>query len=205
MSKHITEWLSAYLDGELRGSQLHHVEAHLAQCDACQAELTALEGLSGLLQEVALPEFTPPERLAAQISLRLPRQNTATPGKKILEIGWWMIPVGLLMIWIFMNTSFLVNDIVSTANRLGLLAGVSDRTLVGASSTAAWSSTLGQMGVLSGNSLNLAASTETFTRTSLPQISLQLSIALGYLSWIALWWTRHKRDQRQQQGQLLEG
>jgi len=36
---------------------------------------------------------------------------------------------------------------------------------------------------------------------SLPQISLQISIALLYLSWIAIWWTRH---QRQQQGQLLE-
>jgi predicted anti-sigma-YlaC factor YlaD len=205
MSKHITEWLSAYLDGELHGNRLHHVEAHLAECDACQTELTALEGLSGLLQEVALPEFTPPERLAAQISLRLPRQKTATPGKKILEIGWWMIPVGLLMIWIFMNTSFLVNDILSTANRLGLLTGMSDWALIGAPSTAAWSSTLGQIGVLSGNSLDLAASTETFTRTSLPQISLQLSIALGYLSWIAIWWTRHTRSQRQQHGQLLEG
>ena len=30
MSKHVSEWLNAYHDGELHGSQLHQVEAHLA-------------------------------------------------------------------------------------------------------------------------------------------------------------------------------
>jgi len=202
MSKHLTEWLSSYADNELRGSQLQHVEAHLAECDTCQAELESLEGLSDLLQQVPTPEFTPPERFAAQVSLRLPHQKTATPGKKILEIGWWMIPVGLLVIWIFMNTSFLVEDVLSTANRLGLLANISDWMMFGPPSAADWSSMLGQFGVLSGNSLDLAAYTEVFTRTTLPQISLQVSIALLYLSWIAVWWTRH---QRQQHGQLIEG
>jgi hypothetical protein len=74
--------------------------------------------------------------------------------------------------------------------------------MFGSASAADWSSTLGQVGVLSGNSLDLAASTETFTRTSLPQITLQVSIALLYLSWIAIWWARHTR---QGNGQLLEG
>jgi predicted anti-sigma-YlaC factor YlaD len=202
MSKHITEWLSAYLDGELRGSRLHYVEAHLAECDACQAELESLESLSGLLQEVPAPEFTPSKRFAAQVRLRLPHPKPSTSGKKIIEIGWWMVPVGLLGIWIFMSTSFWINDIVSTATRLGLLTHVSDWIMFGSASAADWSSTLGQVGVLSGNSLDLAASTETFTRTSLPQITLQVSIALLYLSWIAIWWARHTR---QGNGQLLEG
>jgi predicted anti-sigma-YlaC factor YlaD len=201
MSKHITEWLSAYLDGELPGSRVYQVEAHLAECDVCQAELESWERLSGLLQEVPAPEFTPPERFAAQVSLRLPHQKTATSRKKILEVGWWMIPVGLLATWIFMSTSFLVSDILSTANTLGWLTGLSDWLVFGSSNQAYWSSTLGQFGVLSSNTLDLAASTETFTRTSLPQISLQVSIALLYLSWIAIWWARH---QRQALGQLLE-
>ena len=51
MSNHVTEWLNAYLDAELHGSQLQHVEAHLAECQACQSELESLERLSGLLQE----------------------------------------------------------------------------------------------------------------------------------------------------------
>jgi len=201
MSKHVTEWLNAYLDDELRGSRLHHVKAHLAECKVCQAELGALERLSGLLHEIPAPEFTSPERFAAQVNLRLPHQKTAASGKKILEIAWWMIPVGLLGIWIFMSTSSLVSNILSTANSLGLLTSVSDWLAFGSSSNAYWSATLGQIGILSGNSLDWAASTEAFTRTSLPQISLQVSVALLYLSWIAIWWARR---QHQEHGQLLE-
>jgi hypothetical protein len=39
---------------------------------------------------------------------------------------------------------------------------------------------------------------------SLPQVSLHISVALLYLSWIAIWWARHTRHPRQQQGQLHE-
>jgi predicted anti-sigma-YlaC factor YlaD len=202
MSKHITEWLNAYLDGELHGNRLQFVEAHLAECPVCQAELGSLESLSGLLQEVPAPAFTSPERFAAQVNLRLPPQRTSTPENKILEIGWWMIPIGLLGTWIFISTSFLVNDILSVANNLGLLVSVSNWLGFGSVNQAYWSTTLGQFGILSGNVLDWAASTEAFTRTSLLQITLQASIALLYLSWIAIWWARRRH---QRHGQLLEG
>ena len=202
MSNHVTEWLNTYLDGELRGSRLHHVEAHLAECEVCQMELESLERLSDLLQVIPAPEFTPSERFAAQVRLRLPHPKPMAPGRKVLEIGWWMIPVGLLATWIFMSTSFLVNDMLSVANSFGLLASVSDWILFGTSNVADWSATLGQFGVLSGNTLDFAVSTESFAKTLLPQISLQISIALLYLSWIAIWWARYRR---QGHGQLLEG
>jgi hypothetical protein len=202
MSKHITEWLNAYLDGELNSGHLHRIEAHLAECQACQSELKAFERLSGLLHEIPAPEFTSPERFATQVNLRLPHQQTATPGKRILEVGWWMIPVGLLGAWIFINTSFLVSDILSAASNLGLLTSISDWLFISSSGEAYWSSTLGQFGFLSGNSLDWIASTEAFTRTSIPQIAFQVSIALLYLSWIAIWWARHWR---QGHGQFLEG
>jgi hypothetical protein len=108
----------------------------------------------------------------------------------------------LLAVWIVMNTSFFVYDVASVANRFGLLTSVSDWMRFGTSSPANWSSILGQIGILRGNSLTLATFTETFTRASLLQITLQVSIALLYLSWIAIWWTRH---QRQQRVQALEG
>ena len=199
MPKHVTEWLGAYADGELRGSQLQQMKAHLAECEVCQLELESLDRLSSLLQEVPLPEFTSPERFAAQVGLRLPHSKPASTEKRVLEIGWWMIPVGLLAAWVFINTSFWVNDMLSVANSFGLLTSVSDWMMFGTSN---WSATLGQFGILSGNSLDLAALTESFTRTSLPQISLQISIALLYLSWIAIWWVRR---QRQEHGQPLEG
>lgn len=196
MSNHVSEWLNVYLDGELHGSQLQDVEAHLAECHACQVELDSLEKLSALLHKVPAPEFTPPERFAAQVRLRLPHQRIVTPRRKLLEISWWMIPVGLLAIWIFINTSFFIYDALSVANNFGLLTGVSNWMRFGVLGAADWSSTLGQIGVLDGNSLALAASTETFTRTSLTQITLQVSIALLYLSWIAIWWTHHQRQPR---------
>jgi predicted anti-sigma-YlaC factor YlaD len=202
MSNHVTEWLNAYLDGELRGSRLQHVEAHLAECQVCQAELDSLGRLSSLLQEVPAPEFTSPERFAAQVNLRLPHTRPVTAEKKAFEIGWWMIPVGLLGTWIFIGTSFFVSDILSVANSLGVLAGASEWLVFDPSSTAYWSTTLSQFGFLSGNSLDWAAATEAFTRTSLLEITLQVSIALLYLSWLAIWWARRRR---QQHGQLLEG
>jgi len=202
MSTHVSEWLNAYHDGELHGTQLHRVEAHLAECDLCQAELESLESLSDLLHEIPAPEFTSAKRFAAQVNLRLPHKQTNISGKQILEIGWWMIPVGILGAWVFIGTSFVLGEILSAANNLGLLSSISGWLAFGPSSDIYWSATLGQFGLLSGNSLNWAETTETFTRLSLPQISLQVSIALLYLSWIAIWWVRHTR---QEHGQLLEG
>jgi predicted anti-sigma-YlaC factor YlaD len=201
MAKHVTEWLNAYLDSELRAGQLQRVEAHLAECQVCAAELESLLRLSGLLHEVPVPEFTPPERFAAQINLRLPHRQKSISTNKIFEIGWWMIPVGLLATWIFLNTSFLVNDILSVANNFGLLTSIPTWLTLGPSNAADWSSILGRFGILSGNSLDWATSTEAFTRTNLPQITLQVSIALLYLSWMAIWWARYRQ---QGLGQPLE-
>ena len=202
MSKHVTESLNAYLDGELKGSQLQQVEAHLVACYACRDELEALARLSSLLHEVPAPEFTPPERFAAQVNLRLPHQRASASKNKALEIGWWMIPVGLLGSWIFIGTSSMVSEILSVANNLGLLVGVSDWLVFGSTSQSYWSATLGQFGVLSGNSLDLAISTEALTRSSLPQMMLLISTAILYLAWMAIWWARRWR---REQTQLLEG
>lgn len=202
MSDHVMEWLNAYLDGEVHGSRLQYIETHLAECDACRAELASLEKLSDLLQEAPAAEFTPPERLAAQVRLRLPRQKTATVRNRLIEIGWWMIPVALLGIWIFVNTSFFIYDMLSVADGLGWPTNISGWSIFNSWSAADWSSMLGRLGVLRGNSLALAISTESFTRVSLPQIILQVSIALLYLSWMAIWWMRHTR---QGHGQPLEG
>jgi anti-sigma factor RsiW len=202
MSNHVHEWLNAYYDGELRGNHLHQVEAHLAECELCQAELESLDRLSNALQEVPVAEFLPEERFASQVGLRLPHQQTFVSRKQVLEASWWMIPVGLLGAWVFIGTAFFVSDLVSTASNLGLLSNLSTWLASGSSTNAAWTATLGQLGVLSGGTLNWAETAEAFTRTSLPFITLQVSIALLYLSWIAIWWVRH---QRQGPGQLLEG
>src|SRR5260221_103068 len=82
----------------------------LAECKACQAELDSLQSLSGLLQEVPAPEFPSPERFATQVNLLLPQKRTATPRNQLFEVGWWMIPVGLLAVWVFISTAVLLGD-----------------------------------------------------------------------------------------------
>ena len=119
-----------------------------------------------------------------------------------MEIGWWMIPVGLLGAWVFIGTAYILGDILSTASNLGLLSGMSAWLGSGPSNDIYLSTTIGQMGVLSGNGLNWAEAMETFTRISLPQIILQVSVALLYLGWIAIWWARRTHLGH---GQLLEG
>jgi hypothetical protein len=202
MSNHVTEWLNAYFDGELRGQRLHQVKAHLAECKTCQAELDSLQSLSGLLHEVPVPDFPPPERFAAQVNLLLPHKPTVAADNKLFEIGWWLLPVGLLASWVFISTTTLVSNMVSAADQFGLLKNVSGWIAFGSTTNIYWANTLGQFGLLRGSSLNWAEIIEVFTRASLPQFILYVSIAMVYLSWLAMWWARHTR---RVQSQLLEG
>ena len=202
MSNHVTEWLNAYLDGELKGNRLQHVEKHLAECGACQAELESLRGLSALLQEVRAPEFPSPERFANQVNLLLPQKRIATPKSQLFEVGWWMIPVGLLMVWVFISTASLLGNVVSAAENFGLLDKTTASFISAPSDTAEVTTTLGQFGVLRGNGLQWAETTENYTRNAWPQIILQVSVALLYVTWFAVWWARYMR---QVHGQRLEG
>lgn len=202
MSPHVSEWLNAYYDGELHGSRLHQVEAHLAECEFCQAELESFDSLSSILHEVPVVEISSLERFISQVNLRMPHRQITVSRKQILEVGWWMVPVGLLAIWVFFSTAFAVREVVSIAGNLGMFSSITNWAIFGSTSEPVWSATLGQYGLLSGNTLNWAEAAEVLTRTSLPQISLQASIAVLYLSWIALWWTSRTR---REQGALVEG
>jgi hypothetical protein len=152
MSKHITEWLSAYLDGELQGSRFQQVEEHLAECETCKNELESLV--------------------------------------------WWLIPVGLIAVWVFISTSLLLSDIVSAADGFGLLDSRTASFVADPSEIADWTSTLGSFGVLSGNNLQWAETTESYTRNVLPPRLWQVSVAMLYITWLALWWTRHTHQRR---------
>jgi predicted anti-sigma-YlaC factor YlaD len=198
MSNHVTEWLNAYFDGELTGKRLFQVEEHLAGCETCQAELESLEKLSGLLQATPTPEFTPLERLAAQVSLRIPHRQVLISRKQVFDVGWWMIPVGLLASWVFISTAFALGDVLSAASTFGLLSGISNWLGSDASHSVYLSTTIGQLGLLNSNSLNWAEATERFTRMSLPPMILQASIALLYLSWLAIWWTHRRHPENVQ-------
>lgn len=202
MSNHVTEWLNAYLDGELKGRQLHQVEEHLASCEACQTELDTLQGLSSLLQEVHAPTLVSHERFVSQVNLRLPERRAKETKDSSIGFGWWLIPVGLLAAWIFISTTTIVSDMVTVANNFGLLDQTTASFVSSPANTNEWTATLGQVGVLNGKGLQWAERSESYTRDVLPQFVWQGAIAFLYLAWIAISWARHTR---QVNGQLLEG
>jgi anti-sigma factor RsiW len=202
MSDHVIQWLSAHLDGELKGGRLRRVEEHLVECEACREELEALRGVSRLLQEIPVPEFTPPEKFAARVSLRLPQRPVKATGNRLFKAGWWLIPIGLLAAWIFFSTAVLVSDMISAADTFGWLDTSSALSVSEPSSEPYWISALSRIGVLQGDSLQWTESMEGFTRNVLPQFIWQVSIALLYLAWIAIGWARRTH---QSQVPLLKG
>jgi hypothetical protein len=113
-----------------------------------------------------------------------------------------MIPVGLLAVWVFISTAALLGDAVSTAKNFGILDSTTASFISTPSETVEVTSTLGQFGMLQGNSLQWAETTESFTRGLFPQIVLQVAVAFLYLAWFAVWWTRHTLQMNEP---LLEG
>ena len=202
MSNHVTEWLNAYHDGELKNGRLQQVEKHLAGCESCRMELESLRSLSGLLQEAPAPDLPSPERFAAQVNLLLPHKRTSSPKPTLFDSGWWMIPVGIVTIWVFASTALLLGNVLSVADSFGLLGSTTSSWISNPAQNADVTATLGGFGVLSGDSLQWAERTESLTRSAYPQIVLQVSVAVLYLAWFAVWWVRHTR---QLQGAPVEG
>ncbi len=79
--EHVDRLMDAYRDGELPARKRRRVEAHLNECVHCQTELSALERLSGLLREDALPDaFTSAETFRSQVALKLSRRQQNRSG-----------------------------------------------------------------------------------------------------------------------------
>ena len=197
MTEHVTAWLAAYHDGELRGLRLRQVETHLAHCETCRAELEALQALTALLQESPVAEaITSPDRFVAQVGLRLPRRPVQPAWQRTLEAGWRLAPVGLLGAWAFGQAVFFVAGIVTGALRMGL-GGDVVAGLLPVSQQRLW---LAEVFSLSNVGLNDAG------RIMLQMLSnggplgwgitlhLALSVVIGllYCSWLASWWARRR-------------
>lgn len=71
MSAHVTDRLSAYLDGVLDVRDLERVQAHVTICPSCLREYEELRTLRGLLR--TLREPTPPAGFAERVHWRLAR------------------------------------------------------------------------------------------------------------------------------------
>ena len=199
MSDHVLDLLGAYLDGELQGGQLRRVTAHLQECQSCLEELQALQAISAALQEATTPEFSPPERLASDVALRLPRDQAGPSRSKALEYGWWLVPVGLLAAWVFLSTTLLVSRVVILAGDFGLLDSASAWLAAGSPSEGTYAALLGRMGMLANGDLQWLTISEGYARQLASTLFWQISISMLYLGWLAIWWARHAQ---QESGQL---
>jgi len=91
--------LSAYHDGEVAGAEREALEAHLAQCPACAAELARLRRLSSLLTQAERPKMPAgvlnrlhrsADDLAAADLRRVAKTFLAAAASILLVCGIWL-------------------------------------------------------------------------------------------------------------------
>jgi anti-sigma factor RsiW len=194
MSEHVTQWLEAYFDGEIAGRRARQIESHLETCPDCLAKFESLNRLSALLQQAPEPSnLTPHEKFVAQVGLRLPRKPDQPSWQKAFQIGWQWAPAGLLGIWVFVQTVFIVSGIL-----MWIL-----RVVPGAADFASFVSAESREASLFGNVANLSgAEWSEFGRFGLDilqgggplgwgitlNLGLTFLLSVLFLSWLASWW-----------------
>jgi len=196
MTEHVTDWLNAFLDGELNGLRLRQVQDHLARCAACRAELEQLQSLSQMLKEAApAVAYQPADRFIAELTLMLPRRDGGNASLSEREnIGWWLVPVGEVTAFVFLQVGLTFSALISTANAAGLLDGAASWFSNGPQHSAWFLASLGLFGShLTGNGLTLLNVLDGLgvLRSELSvQLAWQAGAGLLYWAGLIFWWTR---------------
>ena len=198
MMEHVSAWLEVYHDGELSGRRSRQVEAHVADCASCRAELESLRALTGLLQESPSPAgLMSPDRFVAQVGLRLPRRPVQPAWRRALEVSWRLAPAGLLSAWAFAQAVIIVSGIVLTGIDFGL-AGDVGAALPADMGASSW--LIGIIGLAHADLGTAAQYVLDLLRAGFGVswtgvLSLVASTIFGLLlwSWLASWWAHHQR------------
>ncbi len=199
MNQHVSQWIEAYADGELRGSRLQQVEAHLQACASCQGEFEQLRKLSTLLQ--ADPRPAPrnsPERFAAQVGLRLSRKPTPPVWQRTLRLGWQATPLGIIAVWTFLQVALFLTGVLQN---LGLEQFLAPSQPVFSPSPAGFT-LLNLFGTSLWDVAQQALPWLDLAEPSFATLGLELSItvitALLLWSWLVSWWAVRQRQLRPQ-------
>lgn len=183
--------LNAYLDGELRGPRLRDMERHLADCPTCQRELDDLRNISDLLRAAPSPAFTPADRFASNLTLILPRRPQPSHPAKVPPAAWWLVPAGLLGLWVFIQTVSALTNFVYAAEASGMLAQVAPGLSVGQTQTAwfaAASNLLGvQLNASQQSTLSLLNQVNVFGVSFLQSLFWQAGLLALCVIWFLAW------------------
>ena len=193
MHEDIRALLSAYLDGELRGTRLMEMKLHLSACEACRNELKELRLVSDLLQAAPDPAFMPAGRFTSNLLLSLPRRTVGDLPPKPGSLIWWLAPAGLLAAWFFVQTVFTLTSAVTAAQITGLM-GQAARWLSGGQETvwfAAVTSLFGSQAPAEP-ALSLLNTLSVTGANLLDGFLWQALIVLLYWGWLSVWWLRRR-------------
>ncbi len=207
MAEHVKDWLGAYLDGELQGTRLRAVETHLQSCEACRNELQDLRRLAEMFHEDKSNDlFTPAERFAANLALRLPRLPERSRSRRTGSSAWWLVPIGVTAAWVFLQTLLLVSGTVSTLEQAGFLKSIAAWLPEGIRHTEIYSTTLSvfgnQLGQAGQEMLSAFDRAYLFSTSFLAPIFWQAVIVLLYWAGMLTWFLRRNR-QRVASGKIV--
>ena len=181
----------------LSGKRLIRVQAHLAECETCQAELEGLRKLSALLQETSsVVEFTPTERFAAQVALRLPHRKLHPSGHEYQRKAWWLVPVGLFAAWVFLQVTLGLSTLLTAAGQTGLLDDTTAWLQAGQQHSI-WIMTAtnlfaGNLNATSRQLLQFLGEADVLGEILFVQVEWQIGIAVLYWGWLIFWWLRQR-------------
>ncbi|MCJ7433140.1 MAG: hypothetical protein MUO77_06595, partial [Anaerolineales bacterium] len=137
-------------------------------------------------------------------TLNLPRQPEQVQPRKWLEIGWWLIPVGLLGIWVFIQVTMSLSSVVMAAVNAGLL-GSNLSWFQGNPPQMEWFATAmnlfgNQLGLTGRVVLSELNDASLFVTELTGHYLWQAFLAVSYLGWLVTWWLRHQRQSSQNPG-----
>jgi len=194
--EHMNQWQGAYLDNELNGEMQRKVEAHLANCSYCKAELEELKSLSKLLKTAAKGKSLVPDvHFSAQVALKLPRHQIPPLASSATRIGWWLLPAGILGVWAFIQAVQVASSLALAAGQFGLvsgplawLSGLNGQNLF---TSAVLSLVDGRFGLTTSSFLAFIGRGTGILWNLFILVLFQAGLALLFASWLAVWLLRN--------------
>jgi hypothetical protein len=193
MNEHVTDLLGAYLDGELETRVHERVRGHLTGCSICRRELAGLRKLSGLLSSATSPAVSS-EVFSARLTPHLTPRPVVREVSRTRQIVWLLIPVAVLIAFLFVKLIFGMGAALVIANQTGILGGSG-----GFLENFSFFTTLPQPWFFLINKVLEAYLGIPFTKLDsilrvadglLLGITWQLALALTYIAWLVAAWNR---------------